>query len=107
MALAYISEYAALAQPANGRAQAPLEPAMADQVVTTGATSAASAAFGTETNLISISTPAAQAVCVKFTSVSTGASPPTATTSNKRLPANSVFYFGVKPGDQVAFIDVT
>jgi hypothetical protein len=27
--------------------------------------------------------------------------------SSLRLPANNIFFFGVKPGDKVALIDVT
>jgi hypothetical protein len=40
-------------------------------------------------------------VCCAF-----GAAPVAATT-NLRLPANSIFFFGVRPGDKVALIDVT
>ena len=101
MAVAYIREYAAMGITANALAQAPLEPAMADQIITTGATAAASAAFGSQTTLVAVSTPAAQAVCVLFGSA------PIAGVINLRLPSNSVFFFGVKPGDKVSLIDVT
>lgn len=97
MATAYIREYQSLA----GDAQAPAEPGITEQTVSTSGSSAQSNAFNAVTNLIAISTPAAQAVCCKF-----GANP-TATTSHLRLPANGLFFFGVKPGQKVALIDVT
>jgi hypothetical protein len=97
MATAYIREYQTLAL----GAQAPAEPGIADQTVTTSAASAQSAAFNAVTNLIAISTPAAQAVCCLF-----GANP-TALVTSLRLPANGVFFFGVTPGQKVALIDVT
>lgn len=101
MATAYIREYADLAVTFSKVAQAPAEPAIADQTVTTSGTSAQSAAFNANTRLIAVSTPAAQAVCIGF-----GANP-TATTSMLRLPSNSVFFFGVVPGQKAALIDVT
>lgn len=103
MATAYIREYANVS-PAIG-AQIPQEPTLVDQTVTTSGTSAASNAFSENTRMICISTPAAQAVCCLF-SASRGATP-TALTSSLRLPANSIFFFGVNPGDKVALIDVT
>ncbi len=101
MATAYIREYADIAVTYGKYLQAGAEPAEADQVITTGATHAESAAFGANTRLIAIATPAAQAECVAFGLA------PVATTSNLRLPANSLIYFGVKPGYKVSFIDVT
>ena len=101
MATAYIREYADVAVTYQKVVQAGAEPAIADQTVTTSGTSAQSAAFDTNTRLIAIGTPAAQAVCCLF-----GANP-TATTSKLRLPANSIIYFGVVPGQKVALIDVT
>lgn len=103
MAQAIVREYADVAL--STRAQAPSEPALADQTITTSGTSAASAAFGANTRLIAISTPAAQAVACLF-SATRGATP-TALTTSLRLPANSLVFFGVYPGDKVALIDVT
>lgn len=102
MATAYIREYAALAM--NGAVQAGREPATADQTVSTSATTASASAFNVNTRFIAISTPAAQAVACKF-SATRGAAV-SATTSNLRLPANSIIFFGVEPGDIVALIDV-
>ena len=100
MATAYIREYADIAVTFSKYVQAGAEPAITDQTVTTSASSAQSAAFNANTRLIAISTPAAQAVSVLF------GDNPTATTSNIRLPANNMFFFGVKPGQKIAFIDV-
>lgn len=105
MATAYIREYADVAVTFGKHAQCGAEPAIADQTITTSGTTAASNAFNANTKLIAISTPAAQAVCCAF-SATPGAST-AATTSNLRLPANSIFFFGVKPGDKVNLIDVT
>jgi hypothetical protein len=101
MATAYIREYADIARTFARTVQAGAEPAITDQTITTSGTSAPSNAFNANTRVIAISTPAAQAVCCLF-----GAAP-TALTTSLRLPANSVFYFGVNPGQKVALIDVT
>ncbi len=100
MATAYIREYADLAVTYSKYVQAGAEPALADQTVTTSATSAASNAFNANTRLIAISTPAAQAVCALFGDA------PVATTGALRLHENGVFFFGVKPGQKVALINV-
>lgn len=101
MATAYIREYADIAVTFGKFVQAGAEPAIADQTVSTSGTSAQSAAFNTNTRFIAISTPAAQAVACLF------GDNPTATVTNCRLPANSMIFFGVKPGQKVALIDVT
>ena len=101
MALAFIREYADIAHTFSKVLQAGAEPAIADQTITTSGTAAASAAFNANTRLIAISTPAAQAVCCLFGTA------PTAVVTSLRLPANSIVYFGVKPGDKVSLIDVT
>ena len=105
MATAYIREYADIAHTFSKTIQAGAEPAVADQTVSTSGTTAASAAFNTNTRLIAISTPAAQAVACAF-SATPGATT-TATVTNLRLPANSIIFFGVRPGDKVSLIDVT
>lgn len=105
MATAIVREYSDTAPTFGRGASAPQEPAQTDQTITTSGTTAPSAAFGANTRLIAISTPAAQAVAVKF-SATPGATP-TALVTSLRLPANSVFFFGVRPLDIVAFIDVT
>ncbi len=101
MATAYIREYASAAM--HGSLQCPDDGdngSLADQTVTTSSSAASSSAFNANTRFICISTPGAQAVCVKFGSA------PTATTSHLRLPANGLYFFGVKPGDKVSLIDV-
>lgn len=105
MATAYIREYANLAAAFGNLVQAGAEPAITDQTVTTSAASASATAFNANTRVIAISTPAAQAVACLFSQ--TAGATPTATVTNLRLPANNIFFFGVKPGDKVALIDVT
>lgn len=105
MATAYIREYADLGVTYGKSMQAGAEPAIADQTISTSGASAASAAFNANTRMIAISTSAAQAHCCLF-SATPGATP-TALTTSLRLPANAIFFFGVRPGDKVALIDVT
>jgi hypothetical protein len=100
MATTYLREYADIAVTSSKYAQAGAEPAIEDQTVTTSGASTQSAAFNADTRLIAVAAPATQAVCCLF-----GANP-TATTSNFRLAAGSLTFFGVKPGHKVAFIDV-
>lgn len=101
MATAFIREYADIGVTFSKYIQAGAEPGLADQTITTSGTTAQSSAFNANTQLIVISTPAAQAVCCLF-----GANP-TALVTSLRLPANSLVFFGVKPGEKVALIDVT
>jgi len=100
MATAYLREYADIAHTFSKVVQAGAEPAIADQTVTTSASSAQSAAFNANTRVVAISTPAAQAVTCLF------GDNPTALVTSLRLPANSLIFFGVKPGQKVALIDV-
>ena len=104
MATAYLREYANIAAAFGVSVQAGAEPGIADQTITTSGTSAPSSAFNANTRVLCISTPAAQAVACLF-SATPGATP-TALTSSLRLPANSMVFFGVRPGDIVALIDV-
>lgn len=103
MALVEIREYADVSQSIRG--QIPAEPGLADQIITTSATSAVSAAFNANTRMIAVSTPAASAVAY-LVSATRGATP-TALVTSLRLPANNLVYLGVYPGDKIAFIDVT
>jgi len=100
MATVTFREYADLGVTYGKYIQAGMEPANADQSVTTSGTSAQSAAFNAQTRMIMVSTPAAQAVSLLF------GDNPTAVIGGLRLPAANVFFFGVKPGQKVAFIDV-
>ncbi len=101
MATAYIREYEDISSPLGKATQAPQEPGVADQTVTTSGTTAQSAAFNARTNLIAISTPATQAVAYVV-----GVNP-TALVTSLRLPSNSVFFVAVKPTHKIALIDVT
>jgi hypothetical protein len=100
-----IREYADLAVTYGKVVQAPAEPGLADQTIATiVTTSVASAAFGANTRVIAISTPAAEAVTCAF-SATPGATP-TASATTFLLPGNSVFFFGVRPGDKVALFEL-
>ncbi|MDE2102453.1 MAG: hypothetical protein KGL39_34725 [Patescibacteria group bacterium] len=101
MSTTIVREYADIAVTFGKYLQAGAEPALTDQALTTGASSVPSAAFSADTRIIAISTPPSNAVACVFGNA------PVATASNLRLPANSLLYFGVRPGQQVAFIEVT
>lgn len=108
MATVNVREYADIKILFAGRAvMAPSEPSIATQAaISTSGTTAPSAAFNALTNFIMVSTPAAGAVAIEF-SQTPGATPTAVAGTSSRLPANSVFFFGVRPGDKVAFVDVT
>lgn len=100
MANVTIREYADIAHTFSKAVQAGAEPALTDQQLATSATSAQSVAFGVNTRVVAISTPAT-AVAVLF-----GLNPTAVITSSMRIPASSIVFFGVRPGDKVAAIDV-
>ena len=95
-----IREYADLAVTYAKYAQAGAEPAIADQAVTTSGVSAQSAAFNANTRLVCI-------VTVTQVAVAFGSNPTALITTSLRIPANSMVFFGVKPGQKVSLIDVT
>jgi len=100
MAFAYIKEY--LRQPKDGvglTVPAGQEPALATQKVAIGAGSVQSAAFNARTRFVVINVD--QACSYVF-----GANP-TATANEMRMSADATQYFGVNPGDKVAFITNT
>ena len=88
----YVREYKSLGN--AGNAQAPQEPAITDQIVAPGASSAP---FNANTTYVRIQS---DAVCsFKF-----GPTGTTAATTNARLPANATEYFFVTPGLVVATV---
>jgi hypothetical protein len=100
-----IREYANIAGVFGNAVQAPAEPAITDQTIATIlTTSVPSAAFNANTRMIAVSTPAAEGVTCLF-SATPGATP-VADATNFLLPANSLFFFGVRPGDKVAFFEL-
>jgi hypothetical protein len=104
VATVFIREYADIAVTGPGKViQAGAEPGLADQTVTTSATTAPSNAFNANTRVIAITTPATAVACLFGVAGAT----PTALITSLRLPANSMFFFGVIPGAKVALIDVT
>jgi hypothetical protein len=95
MAIVYVSEYATLAL--GGAAQISEEPALAEQAVSIGA---ASNPFQAGTRFIRVAPDAACSILV-------GPVGTVAATTNKRLAANSVEYFGVRSGQVVATVSNT
>lgn len=75
----------------------PQAPSLAEQKVTIGATSAASAAFNSGTSLVRVKAMAACHVVV-------GGSAPVATTNSMPMANGETQFFNVKPGDKVAVI---
>lgn len=97
MAFAYIQEY--LRQPRDGVSgiiPAGQEPALRTQKVAITAGSVQSLAFDARTTFVAINV---DATC----SFAFGLDP-TVTTADMRLPQDATQYFGVRPGDKVAFI---
>ena len=97
-----IREYADIVATYGGKVvQAGAEPAITDQAVTTSASSAQSAAFNANTRLVCIST--VTPVAVVF-----GVNPTAlANSTSQRIPANTMVFYGVVPGQKCALIDVT
>jgi len=89
MATLYITEYDRLAKEDYGPpVPTGMEPSLGDQTVAIGATSTTSAALNTKTRFVMIHT---DTIChIAF------ATTPTATTSNRRLPADSTIFYGVE-----------
>lgn len=91
MAAVYITEFSNQALDSQNRLMTvPKEPALANQKVTIGASSAQSSAFTPETTLIRIHT---DAIC----SIEIGTNP-TAANTKRRMAANSTEYVGVPAG---------
>ncbi|MFK4647217.1 hypothetical protein ABIF96_005791 [Bradyrhizobium ottawaense] len=91
MAKLYITEFADIAQTVRGAAQVGQEPSNGTQVVDYSGGAAASNAFAATTTYVRIHT---DAICsIHFSTAGTAA-----TTSNRRLPADTTEYFGVPVG---------
>jgi len=75
-------------------------PKVAQNNVAIGGASVQSNAFNTNTVIIRVHP---DVIC----SVEIGGSNPTATTASQRMPADSIEYFFVKPGDKLAVISNT
>lgn len=94
----FITEYAQVGVGGYG-APLPQEPALAEQVLNTTATSAQSAAFNVKTRAVRVH--AATIVSIKF------GDNPTAVVGEKRFAAGETQYFAVVPGQKLAGIDNT
>ena len=98
MTVAYVTEYDNLGKDEDAKTvQAAKNPPVTDQTVTF-TTTTQSATFNGKTKLIRIA-------CASASHYLVGANP-TATTSKALLPANTVEYLSVNPGDKIAFVDV-
>lgn len=86
----YVTEYSDIGQTVRGAAQLAKEPVVAEQVVDYSGGVASSSAFNASTTYVRIHT---DSIC----SISFGTAP-TATTSMRRMPADSTEYFAVPPG---------
>jgi hypothetical protein len=98
MAKAYISEYDVMPVLSGRSVPTGAEPAVAEQVVTF-TTTTQSAAFNARTAFIRVHV---DAICSYEFGVN-----PTATTSTPRMAASSTEFFGVVPGQKVAFVTNT
>ena len=97
MSILQITEYAEVSTDLSGiRAPIAQEPAIAYQQITISGTSAPSAAFNPSTRFIRISGDAAFRFRVS--------ADPTALATDTRMIADSVEYFGVRPGLKIAAI---
>lgn len=98
MATLYISEYSDYIHSPDS-VQWASEPANTDQTVAIGVSSVASSAFKGNTKVVRLHT---DAIC----SIAFGTSP-TATATNKRLPANATEYFAVPEGQSYKVAVIT
>ena len=99
MATIYITEYKNLGYVGGGLgqlAQAPVEPAIADQSITITGASAQSSAFNASTTLIRVHTDATCSIKIGIN--------PTAVTTAHRMAANETDYYAVIPGQLLAVI---
>jgi hypothetical protein len=102
MAVLYITEYSRTGSSQYSQEiPAPLEPPVAEQTVSIGVASAQSSALNNTTRLIAVH---ADAIC----HIAIAANP-TATTSNRRIPADGTWFVCVPPesGFKIAVIEGT
>lgn len=100
MATLRIQEYGGLRHHFHPMQVPSTPPTTVQTPITIGVASVQSAAFAAGVNLVEVST---DAIC----SVAVGGTNPTATTNNTRLPADTIIYFGVRPGEKLAVITNT
>ena len=92
MAILYITEYQRVASnDFGGGIQAPLEPPIDEQTVAIGATSVQSETLNSATRLVRLHTDAACHLAIGIN--------PTATTSNRRMIADSTEFIGIPNGN--------
>lgn len=96
MAIAYVGEHGGLMQTSGGVAPIVKQPPLVRQKITF-TTTTQSAAFGANTRVLRI---VSDTAC--FFRV--GADPTAVTAEPEFLPANTIEYFLVQPGDKIAFV---
>lgn len=99
MAKLYISEYRTIAGVGPNGAPMGQEPSLDQAPITVSGSSVTSLAFTASTHVIRVETDTTCSIVIGTT--------PVATTSNKRLAANTPEYFGVVPGMLLAVISNT
>ena len=95
MATAYIEEFSKLAKTGHNVMQIGQQPSVATQAVTF-TTTTPSSAFNAETRFVKITVDAEAHYLF--------GSAPTATTSHPQMQADREYWFGVTPGQKVAFV---
>lgn len=103
MAKIYIMEHTQPSAYQGGLLPVVRMPPLATQTVAIGGSTTASAAFNAKTKMVAIHT---DAICSIEFSATPGAAT-AATTSSKRMAANTTEYFEVAPGDKVSCITNT
>lgn len=97
MATIYVSEYTSMGSALNGQAQVPQHPALQRQsmAITAGSTSLP-LKFTAQTRFIRVQNDAICSIAIATT--------PTAVVTADRMPAETIEYYGVSPGDNLAVI---
>lgn len=94
MATLYVTEFSG---PGPGVVQVADTPKLASNNVAISGSSTQSAAFNTNTAIIRVH-------CDAICSVEVGGASPVATAASQRMPADTIEYFYVRPGDKLAVI---
>jgi hypothetical protein len=96
MATLYVTEYSGVLQ---GDVQIAMSPAIVQNNVAIGGSSAQSNPFNGNTSVIRVHTDAICSIAISNN--------PTATAASKRMAADQTEYWGVRPGDKIAVITNT
>jgi LysM repeat protein len=98
MATIYVSEYTSMANALNGAAQVAQHPGVQQQsMAITASSTTLPTAFTPQTRFIRVQN---DSIC----SIAIGSGTPVAVTTKFRVPAETIEYHGVNPGDTLAVI---